>query len=306
MQSETLYINELAATLDDRQTDMKKILSYPTHKLVIGTSIPLLIYVCIYELWLTNPNNPSCCWAVYRAGVIASRISYSFIAASIFYLVTQYLGIYVPKQRRKVKIVLPFIHRQVTMIDLMCETLKSHLNIHGTDFKDRDKFRKALRDVKVDKPIGDFKNWHQYLYDMKIQILDITRGVYFYNEYLDEKFLHEIIIIESKLMSPITFVGYKTYACTNLSYAELDLQEILVHNYHLQTIREAEDKKYEKEFEEAGKEYRQTYYADDKNKGQPLTPVWRQAGGGANRNERPCITCEAFLFVIFAAFYICG
>lgn len=242
---------------------MKKLLSFPTHKLIIWTSVPLLIYLSLYELWWTNSNNPSCCWMVFKAGVIASKIAYSILAASIFYLVTQYLGIYLPRQKKKLKIILPYVHRQTVTLDTILSTLKFNLNIHGNDFKNSEAFRRILKDIEVDKPVGEFSDWHQYLYHMKFQILDVIRGIYFYSEYLTEDYLHEIVLIEERLMSTITFVGYKKLACTDLSYGELDIQEILVHNLHLQTIRQSETKKYEKEFKASGQEYRQKYYSND-------------------------------------------
>lgn len=184
------------------------------------------------------------------------------LAASIFYFVTQYLGIYIPRKKKKLRIILPYVHRQAVTLDTILNTLKFNLKIHGNDFKNSDQFHKVLENIKVDEPIAEFQDWHQYLYHMKFQLLDVVRGIYFYSEYLDEDFLHEIVIIEQKLMSTITFVGYKKLACTNLTYGEIDLQEILIHNLHLQEIRKSEVEKYDKEFKRAGVAYRQKYYPE--------------------------------------------
>jgi len=63
-------------------------------------------------------------------------------------------------------------------------------------------------------------------------------------------------------MYPVTFAGYKKLACTDLSYANLDLQEILIHNEHLQTITASEAAIYQKAFEGSGLAYRKKYYSD--------------------------------------------
>lgn len=239
---------------------MKKILSLPTHKLVLFGALILLIYLTLYELWWTKI--PSSSWAMYKTGIIVSKVLYSMLAASIFYFVTQYLGIYIPRKKKKLRIILPYVHRQAVTLDTILNTLKFNLKIHGNDFKNSDQFHKVLENIKVDEPIAEFQDWHQYLYHMKFQLLDVVRGIYFYSEYLDEDFLHEIVIIEQKLMSTITFVGYKKLACTNLTYGEIDLQEILIHNLHLQEIRKSEVEKYDKEFKRAGVAYRQKYYPE--------------------------------------------
>ena len=240
---------------------MKRLLSTPAHRLIFWICfVPPIIYILLYELLLTK--FPSSSDTAFKIGIITSKISYSIIAASIFYFISQYIPVYLPRHRRKIKI-LPYVHQQTLIIDYNANRLKSNLGIQQDDFKKSDLFRKALDNINVDKPIEEFENWHQFLFHLKIQLLDVIRSLYFYNDYLSAEFMHELIIIEKQLMSPITFVGYKTLACTDLSYAEITLQEILVHNQHLQTLREIESKKYEKEIKADGDAYRQTYYKDN-------------------------------------------
>lgn len=237
---------------------MKKILSIPAPKLILWLCfIPLLTFIILYELWWSRI--PSDSVTIFKIGVISSKISYSIIAASLFYFISQYIPIYLPRHKKKIKI-LPYIHQQTLIIGYNLDSLKSNLNIHQDEFRNIDEFRSILKNINPNTSIAEFENWYQYLFNIKIQILDVIRSIYFYNEYLNTEFLHEIILIEKQLMSPITFAGYKTLTCDDLSYAETNLQEMLVHNQHLQSLREKEHKKYEKEIKSSGDEYRKTYY----------------------------------------------
>lgn len=237
---------------------MKHLLSLPAPKLIFWICfIPLIMYIICYELYWTKI--PSASDTIFKIGIIASKLSYSIIAASIFYFISQYIPIYLPRKQKKIKI-LPYVHQQVVIIGYNIDLLKSNLNIQQEDFKKSNDFRKILEQINPDNPVAEFENWHQFLFHIKIQILDVIRSIYYYNEYLSTEFLHEIILIEKQLMSPTTFTGYKTLTCPNLSYAEIPIQEILVHNQHLQFLRERESKKYERAFKLAGDAYRQTYY----------------------------------------------
>lgn len=239
---------------------MKKISSTAAHKLILWICfIPSLFYILLYELMLTK--FPSSSDVVFKTGIITSKISYSIIAASIFYFISQYIPVYLPKQRRKIRII-PFVYQQTLIIDYNIGMLESNLGIRKEDFKKNDYFKKTLYNIKVDEPIEEFENWHQFLLHIKTELLGIIRTLYFYNDYLSTEFMHELIIIEKSLMSPVVFAGKKTLEITNLVYAETTLQEILIHNQHLQTLRETESKKYEKKINAAGNEYRQTYYND--------------------------------------------
>lgn len=237
---------------------MKKLSTLPVHKIIIWAClVPSLLFILVYEFVLTNFPSPSV--NVFKAGQFFSRICYSIAAASIFYLISQYLGIFVPKQRRKFKI-LPFIFQNALTIDSVIRKLEINLGYEWGDIKDSKKFKDAISRINTDNPVSHFNNWYEYLSYVKFQLLDLIRGITFYNEHLNTEFLHELLIIEQRLMSPITFVGYKILAVSDLSYAEIDLQELIIHNAHLQTLRERESEKYKNEFEKDGELYRQTYY----------------------------------------------
>jgi len=216
-----------------------------------------MTYVILYELVLTR--FPSCCEFAYKLGLFTSRLSYSIIAASIFYYFSQYIPVFLPKQERKIKILFNIYQRSLT-IDFIVSELKFNMGINNNEFLIVKDFDNLIKTINPDKPIAEFENWHQFLYHLKSRLLEVIRSIVIYNDYLSKDFLQELMIIERILFSPYTFVGYKTLSVQDLSYAKIDLHELLVHNKHLQELRESEFKKYEKLFNLDGAEYRKKYY----------------------------------------------
>ena len=153
------------------------------------------------------------------------------------------------------------VYRHALTIDGLLRGLRINLDFEWGDIKNIDNLKEALNKINADNPVDGFENWYYYLFHIKSQLLDLIRSMTFYNEYLSRDFFQELLIIEQRLMSPFTFAGHKIYNVPNLSHADLDLQELLLHNQHLQKLREKEFKKYEKEFNKDGKKYRQTYYS---------------------------------------------
>jgi hypothetical protein len=228
---------------------IKKIFNADAHRLVLGIFIPTLMYVLLYELWLVDI--PASSKFGFKIGLIISKIGYSIIAASIFYLISQYIPVYRPRQQRKIKILFE-IYQKTLIINSYIGALKLKLNISESDFKNSELFKSIIHTINPDKPIDEFADWHHYLFYLKSKLLDIVRSMTFYHDYLSKDFLHELIIMERQLLSPHTFEGYKTLGSSDLSYAEIDIQELLVHNKHLQDLREKEFRKYEEKFKVDG------------------------------------------------------
>ncbi len=183
-------------------------------------------------------------------------MAYSILATSIFYFLSQYIPVYLPRQQRKIKI-LSNAHQKALIIDNIISELKLSLNIgDNSDFTDKEKFRLTLITTNPNEEIGGFENWHHYFFNLKANLLDVIRSLTFYNDYLSKEFLHELIILEKVLLA------YKTIRLSNLSYAEITIQELLIHNKILQELRIEESMKYEKEFVEEGKRYRKANYND--------------------------------------------
>ena len=90
-----------------------------------------LTYVILYELVLTRFSN--CCEFVYKLGLFTSRLSYSIIAASIFYYFSQYIPVFRPKQERKKKILFNIYQRTLT-IGFIVSELKFNMGINNNDF----------------------------------------------------------------------------------------------------------------------------------------------------------------------------
>jgi len=252
--------NAVTWTNKTKEQKMKRHTSFPTYKITFWTCfVPSLTYIFFYEFLLTK--YPSSSDTIFKLGLIFKQVSYSITAASIFYFVTQYIGIFIPKEQKKIKI-LPIVNRNAVIVDAVLGGLKLNLGYDWGDVKDSDKFRKALDKINTDSPVDNFENWYHYLFFIKSQLLELTRAMAFHNDVLSKEFFQELLIIEQRLMSPITFAVYKVLAVSNLSYAELDLRELFIHNQHLQQLREKEFKKYEKEFDKDSKDYRATYYQE--------------------------------------------
>jgi hypothetical protein len=229
------------------------------HKLILFAFYISLFYILLYELIFTY--FPSSSDFVFKFGIITSRICYSIIATSIFYFISQYIPVYLPRQKRKIKI-LYGIFLKTRIIDARVNNLKSELKIYGDDFYID--FDKKVEAIKPDTPVGQFENWYSYLYNLKTQLIDVIRSMTIYNDFLSLEFLEELNLIEYQLLSPYTFVGYQVLLSDDLSYAQIHLQEILVHNKHLQELKKLEFAKYEKIFKTEGEEYRKKYYSNNK------------------------------------------
>ena len=198
---------------------------------------------------------------IEHAGIFVSRVFYSTLATSIFYFISQYIPVVIPRRTRKIKI-LENVHHKTIMIDWYLSRLRVDLNVMYGEFEDPEQFRKKLRLINTGQPVGACINWFQYLKHLRERIVDATRAITIYNEFLSVEYLHEIIIIEENLLKPGIFEGIPYINTGNLEWAEVQLQEVLVHNKILQNLREKEFKKYEKVFKQFGQEYLQTNYAE--------------------------------------------
>jgi len=161
---------------------------------------------------------------------------------------------------------LPIVLRNTLTIDNIIGGLKLNLGMQWTDVKDFANFETQLEQINTDAPIDTFTNWYWTPPFIKVQQLDFVWGKTIYTEYLGKDFFHELLIIEQRLTSPITFAGYKVLAISNLTYASLDLQELFIHNQHLQMLRQDEFDKNKKEIDEDGKVYREIFYTDKSQK----------------------------------------
>lgn len=138
--------------------------------------------------------------------------------------------------------------------------LKLYLGVSNDEFEDSKFFKEKLRSIITSNSVGRFQNWHLYLSYLKTNLIDITRSITFYDEYLSPKFFHELILLETELLSPYTFEKDKSLAVDTLEFAEINLQQILFHTKHLLDLRKKKFEKYENDFKKDGDEYRKMYY----------------------------------------------
>lgn len=239
----------------------RKLSKIEAPKIILGVFCIALFYILLYELVLTTVPGSE---ISYKLGLLFSKLCYSVAAASIFYLVSQYIPVYLPKQDKKIKII-SVIHMNLTSIDYVLTTFKNNIGLHGDDFEDKAVLVEKLRKVKTTDPIGAHPEWYSYLYEFKGKLLDLIRTTLIHSEYLNSKMLHELLIIESKLLAPITFEGRQELMIENLTYAEITIQEILVHHKLFSRSLKAEVAKYKKKLDRLHKEYRAENFNDTPN-----------------------------------------
>jgi hypothetical protein len=239
----------------------KRFLQYGTRKdvkLFIGVVASIaLVYLLCYELWWYEI--PASTVRIERAGVLASRIFYSILASSIFFYISQYFPVILPRRERKLKVLDIVFHKAIS-IDWYLSRVRSELNVMYGEFADVEKWRTILDSTDVNTPVSNFPNWYEYLRHLRERIVELTRGITIHSEHLSLEFLQEVVIIEQQLLTPGIFEGPPYINTGNLRWAEIQLQEVLVHNRILQDIRVKEWKVIKKELDTFGKEYRETNF----------------------------------------------
>lgn len=229
---------------------MKRIIPKEAHKIVLGVFILTSTYIILYEFYLTSLS---------KVGAITSRIAYSILATCIFYFLSIYLPVYLPKQKRK-RNVLFNAYQKVLLINSHVSGLKVNLGMFDREFEDAEWFRSKLESIDPATPAGRFNTWHQYLAHLKKNLLEIIQSMTIQDEYLTTEFYHEIILFEEELLHPYTFEDDRTLLIDTLEFGYINLQQVCFHTKHLLEIREREYKKYEKYFKKDGAEYRKTYF----------------------------------------------
>lgn len=236
---------------------MKRTFKSKAPKLILTCFVITLTYVIFYELIFSNC--PSCCDFVYKLGIITSRLFYSIIAASIFYYLSQYIPVFLPKEERRVKILFN-IYQRVIIIDAIISEFKNNLNINNIDFTNTKTLDNVLKTIILTEPVAEFENWYLYLFHLKSRLLEVIRSIIAYNDYVSNDLLHELLKIEEIMFSPYTFVGYMALSSKDLSSARSDIYGVLVHNKQLQNLKVLEFKEYEKIFNLDEAEYKKKYY----------------------------------------------
>lgn len=222
--------------------------------LVFCAGFAALAYLIYYELVV-------CSTAAHGGEILFSRICYSILASSIFFFITQYFPVILPRKERKIKIIQNTLHKAVA-IDWYLSRIRVKLNVEYGQFSDVDKFRAILDNTNSNQPVDDYTDWYAFLNHIRERIVELTRAITIHSEHLPLDFLEEIMVIEKQLLTPGIYEGPAYINTGNLRWAELQLQEVLVHNGILQELVKREYKKYNADFEFFGIEYRARNYAE--------------------------------------------
>lgn len=215
-----------------------------------------ILFVAFYQYVLIDISSSK---FNYKSGVLVYNICCSIIAASIFYLITQHLFIDLPKARKEVKAI-SVIHHYILCIDEIVEQLKIDIRYENGNIEDLDKLGAVLIQIDVNASIHEFQNWFQYFYSKKLQISELIISSFYFHEYLDDVLVQELLILHQRLMNVNLFSGYKILANDDLSFADLTIQEIFIHNKILQNLRKKEVEFYKVKLEKEGKRYRDKNY----------------------------------------------
>lgn len=214
------------------------------------------VFIFAYEFYFTNIY---CSLVSYKAGLIFSKLCYSYLAASIFYILSQYIPILRPKRKKK-EIILHQIYLQIETIDVMIKNLQSNLQIDNADFYEQDDIHSKLQNIDTKLTVNGFPNWYEYLKNFKNDIMDLIRSITPYNEFVSNELITEIMIIERNILKSPAFSGYEVLLTTSLDFAVIEIQEILIHNNILKSIAETEFQGYTEIFAANGKKYRNKHF----------------------------------------------
>ena len=204
------------------------------HQLIIWIfSIIALLYIVFYEFILPSPiDNIDTADKIF---IILSKIAYSIVAAFIFYIISQYIPVQIPRRQKKIKI-LAYVYNKASIINVLVFNLKRKLK-YSFDIENEnniDYLVGLLKKIKPDGRIEEFENWHQYFLHFKTQMLEEIRSMFFYNEYLNKELLFELINIETLLSFPSsTFAGYKKPNLPDMTYAKDDLYVLFKYTNNL-------------------------------------------------------------------------
>lgn len=181
------------------------------------------------------------------------------MATSIFYFISQYFPIYLPREKKKMRVLFTVYHK-ILILNTLIEILKHNLSFRGDIFNESNKFKIAIQKINPDQPVASFHNWYSYLGDLKQKLMDIVNSIIIYNEYINHEILQEITLIEQHLYTPHAFDDHKTLQSNDLSYAQFPIVEILVHTHILSELNEKEYKKNEQTFLAEAKVYVSSNY----------------------------------------------
>ncbi len=242
---------------------LKRIAKYGTKsevELFIRTLFIIsLFYLLCYELWWYE--EPALSLRIERAGVFFSRLFYSILATSIFYYIANHLPVVLPRKERRIKILANVLQKAV-YIEWYLSRLRLELGIISDEFFDRDKFLTLLKATKTNDPVSNFPNWFLFLEHLRERIVELTQTMIEHSEHLSSELIQEVLIIQANLLKPGIFEGPPYINAGDLSWAEIQLQEVLIHNNTLQKIRAKEQEKYQKDFDFFGIEYREEHYSE--------------------------------------------
>lgn len=212
------------------------------HKIILYYClIPAVVYTLLYELVFTEYGAYN--QIIYKLGIITSRIFYSMLASSIFYFVSQYIPIYLPRQEKKEKI-LSNIRTKHKILEGLLITFQGNMKIRKEEYLDKMLLSDKLTDFDIHSKIESFDDFEKYYSAFRSECLDLIESILFYHDFLSLKYLNELQEIEKNFRMPKLF-DYINYNLTgeiyfNVGIAIPTIQNILISKDKLKDLYQSE------------------------------------------------------------------
>jgi hypothetical protein len=189
-------------------------------------------------------------------GNVPLNIAYSIMASVFFY----WIAIYIPYQRKKINLIVG-LNIKIMEVAYSFRALAIDLNLSGIDYKEFDILNSHLKKFNPDNPFRNYISFHKNLNALRTNTLSLINNITKYHEYLEEDVLTELMLIENHLLiKNDIFNGDKNYLVSNLSYASLTFQELLIHSSLLELKWEKEFNKYKNNIDKESAKYRRDNY----------------------------------------------
>jgi hypothetical protein len=199
------------------------------NKLLLYIFLSCLFYILVVELCLIDVYNPSL--TLVRLGAILLKIAYSFVAATVFYLI----NVYIPKKRRWAKIAADIIFK-TSVINNQISLLHMRTEIGENDIWDNNKIKSALSKIDEMSVESVYSDWSHHLFLLKLKLLDLINSLKAYNDLLSDDYLVLLVSIENYLLVANAFQGANRLNI-RLVDEELSFQGIFIANKLLKDLK---------------------------------------------------------------------
>lgn len=121
------------------------------------------------------------------------------VASSIFYFISQYLPVFLPKEEKKKK-VLSVIKNKSAILNGLLMSLEKNLGFSNSDYQDVGKLTDKLNDFNMMNKIDNHQNFESYYRSFRKEALEVVQSILLYHDYISLKQLNYYQLIEKDLL----------------------------------------------------------------------------------------------------------